>query len=513
MFLSSCLLLVPMILAAEIEVQKNNCAVKIKNDILNTLKSIEIIGDLSEELNLSGLNLNEIGDFAFDNVTHIKILNLSNNSLTWLWENTLANLRNLEELYLSNNYINNMRIPFAGLRNLKFLDLSKNSIAYLRASDFFGLTKSCVISLNGDDIFTMSTELFEYKLRAPEFFIEDDSNRLSDRDIYSEEPSIQIKICIKDTKLISVEHYTKGEKLAIGCGTNRSHAGGVLSLGSLRIVEFQKGWYKLGNSPINHIDLSSNRITRLTSEMLNDLPERISIVSLARNNIVRLEKGTIVNKHLREIRFTFNSIIEIEDYVFINTKLTTLTLSHNQLADSKFAATLPATLTKIELEYNKIAEISLESFSKLNKLQDLVLNENYITEIHRDSLLGLSGLKELHLLGNRLKKIKAGSFESLTALEVFHLESNEITELESGVFSDLINIKKIFLGWNRLSNLTRVSFINLPDSLELLDLQHNALGDLKAGTFVNSPKYKLLLNNNHIADIEDGSFNLRICKI
>ena len=509
-FLLGCLLLVPMILGTiEIEVQENYAVrLMITNTALRILETIEVIGDRSEELNLSRLSLNEINDFAFDNVTHIKILNLTNNSLIWLWENTFANLRNLEQLYLSHNYVSNMKIPFAGLSNLKFLDFSKNLITDLRASDFFGLTESCVIWLDGDYIDTMSTEIFENKLRTPDVFIVDHTRPVSNKVIHSHGPRTHIKICINDTKSIPAENYTEGKKIALDCGTDIFYADGVLFLHSLGITEFQKGWYQLRSSRIYHIDLSSNNITFLTNGMLNYLPKRIRIVSLTHNNIVRLEKGIIVNKHLREIRFTFNSIMEIEDDVFINTNLTTLTLSHNQLENTKFAATLPSTLTKIELEYNKIAEISRESFSKLNKLQDLVLNENYITEIRRDSLRGLSGLKELHLMNNRLRKIEAGSFKDLTALEVLHLESNYIAELESGIFPDLKNIKKIFLGWNTLSNLTRDSLSDLSDSLEVLDLQHNALRNLKASTFVNSPKYELLLNHNYIVNIEDGSFNL-----
>ena len=508
MFLSSCLLLVPMILATEIEVQNNYYVIKIENETLNTLRSIEVIGDSLEQLNLYDLSLNRIADFAFDNVGHIKILNLSNNSLRWLWENTFTNLMNLEQLYLPYNKIFSLRRPFAVLSNLKVLDLSNNLITHLRASDFYGLTKSCVIALRGDAIFGMSTELFKNRIRTLNNPEVDNTHHLSDKDMYSHESVIRIKICFNGTKLISAENYTEGEKLAIGCSTDTVYGGGVLFLGSLGIAEFQKGWYKLENSPINHIDLSSNKITRLTSEMLNDLPERISIVSLGRNNILRLEKGIIANEHLREIHFSYDSIIEIEDEVFINTNLTTLTLSHNYLADTKFIATLPPTLTKIELDYNKITEISRESFLKLNKLQDLVLSENYITEIHRDSLHGLLGLKKLHLMNNRMRKIEAGSFKDLTALEVLHLEFNYITKLEPGVLADLRNIKKIFLGWNRLSNLTRDSLINLPDSLEVLDLQSNALENLKAGTFLNSPKYELLLNNNYIRYIENGSFNL-----
>ena len=459
MFLLSCLLLVPMIFATEI-FQINNYVVKIEN--VTILKSIEVISDSSEELNLSGLRLESIDDSAFENISYIKIVDLSNNSLVSLSENIFANLKNLEQLNLSDNKISYLNKPFVELSNLKVLDFSNNLITNLKASDFFGLTKSCVIFLKGNSVRNISTELFENKPSPVNHFGVTDTDHHSREVPLSAEPRNHVKICIKDSILISVEHYTVGEKLTSGCSTSAFYRRGFLYLNAFRIALFQKGWYKLRCSSIHHIDLSLNHITRLTSEMLNDLPEGISVVNLARNNIKRLENGIIVNEHLQEIDFSSNSIINIEDDVFINTNLTTLNLLRNQLTDTKFIATLPPTLTEINLKFNKIAEISRESFSS----------------------------------------------KGLTALEVLHLASNKITELNLSVFADLKNIKKIFLDSNRLWNLTRDSLINLPDSLEELDLQQNAITNLKAGIFVNSPKYKLVLNSNYISNIEDGTFNL-----
>ena len=455
MFLSSCLLLFPMILAIEMEVQINKYVVKIDNDCVNTLKSIKVIGDPSEELNLSGLRLQKISDNAFENVTHIKILNLLNNLISLDWKAaTFANLKNLEHLNLSHNNIYAVRWSFIGLSNLKVLDLSRNLITSIGARDFIGLNKACVILLKGNSIYAISTEFFEDKSRT--VIPLGVTDRYSNKIPLAFEPRNIFKICINGTKLVSVEHYTKSEKLASGCITRIYYGNGILNLFLLYIVEFQKGWYKLGDSLIYCIDLSANRITRLTSEMFNDLPISISSVNLVQNQFARLEKGFIVNKYLREIDFEFNSITEIEDDVFINTNLTTLNLSKNLLTDTKFAATLPPTLTEINLHRNRIAGISRE----------------YLKD--------------------------------LTALEVLNLDSNYITELKLGVFDDLKNIKKIFLGWNSLWNFT----INLPESLGILDLQHNDLENLKAGTFVNSPKYELLLNNNRLLNIDDGSFNL-----
>ena len=506
MFLWRCLLLFPMIIAVEVGVQINNYVINMSYmDETFILESVKFIEAPSEKLNLTGLRLGKINDNAFENVMNIKVLDLSNNSFFRLSENTFTNLTNLENLYLSHNKLSRLGKLFVGLSNLKFLDLSRTMIKSLESSDFFGLTKSCVILLRNTTIANISNGVFENELRRRSYFDEDDTHYFIQN---TQDSRSRIKTCMNDHKLISVEHYTEGEQLASGCNTDRSYANGVLNLEILRIAEFQRGWYKLGDKSIYKISLRINSFTRLTSEMLNDLPESIRIVDLSSNNVERLEKGIIVNEYLQEMHFSFCSIIEIKDNVFANTNLTTLALSYNRLTDTKFAATLPPTLTKIELNQNKIAEISRESFSKLNKLEVLGLSDNFITEIHRDSFRDLSSLKNLNLEYNKLKKIKADSFKDLAVLEVLHLKKNVISELPLGIFADLKNIKHIYLGSNRLFKLTRGSLFDWPGSLEVLDLQHNALENLKAGTFVNSPKYKLLLNNNYISNIEVGSFNL-----
>ena len=504
MFLSSCLLLVPIILAFEVGDEKQDYLTTLTAD-LHTLESVEFIGSPSEDLDFSSLYLEGITENAFENVTNIKILDLSNNSFYNISENTFASLTNLEQLNLSNNKLSRLEKPFAALSNLKVLDLSNTMITTLNSSDFFGLTESCSILLKRTKIAIISTTIFENKLPREFYF---DQNNTYDSARNTQDSRSCIKICINGTKLISLEHYIEGEQRVSGCNTDRSYTNGILNLSVLHIAEFQKGWYKLADSPIHHMNLSLNRITHLTSEMLNDLPESISIVNLSSNNIVRLKKGIIVNEHLREINFSFGSIIEIENDVFINTNLTTLDLSHNKLTDMKFAATLPPTLTKIKLNWNRIAEISRKSFSKINKLEVLGLNNNYITKILRDTLRDLSSLKNLSLAYNKLTKIERGTFKDLTALEVLRLKSNDIIELELGVFADLKNIKHIDLSSNRLSKLTRDSSIKLPDCLEVLNLQTNAFENLTAGIFDNFPKYVLLLNDNYISSFEDGIFNL-----
>ena len=499
MFLPGILLLFPMIFATGRGIEINNYVVKFMSKYPSILDSIEVTGNPSEELNLSRWNITDIKDNAFKNVNHIKNLNLSHNLLSVLRPGSFASLTNLESLDLSHNIIFKITRPFADLTNLNYLNLANNLILELKAGDFFGLTKSCVILVKGNNISSMSDELFKDKV------IIEESRRKRQVSLPSD---ASVRICIEDTKLISAEHYTEGEELPSGCRTDKFCADGFLHLNSSRIAGFQKGWFKLENSFVHHIDLSGNHITRLTSEMFNDLPESVTSVNLAYNKFVRLEKDIVVNKHLRKMNFQHNDIIEIEDDVFVNTDLAALDLGDNKLKDTKFVATFPPTLTEIILSRNEIAEIFPESFSKLKKLEGLRLDYNHITEIRKDSLHGLTGLETLNLSYNKLQRIEAGSFGDLTNLINLYLEYNDFNTFDLGIFSSLKNIRAINLEHNKIRELTRDTTVEFPDGLRGLNLQYNEIQNLKAGTFANSPIDNLYLSHNNITNIEDGSFNM-----
>ena len=115
-----------------------------------------------KHLNLSYnyiLNMTE----PFAHLKNLSSLDLSNNWIADLAARDFLGLPNLKHLNLSHNLLLKMPEPFAYLKNLRFLDLSNNRIEYLTASHFFGLTESCVVLVKGNNIFNMSTELFENK--------------------------------------------------------------------------------------------------------------------------------------------------------------------------------------------------------------------------------------------------------------------------------------------------------------------------------------------------------------
>ena len=490
MFLCSCLLLVPMVLAGSLKLKGGNphegFHLTITDRWIKTLINIFVSDKQFGEVNLDRMDLRYIEDNAFRLLSGIGIdtLILSNNQLTLLRKYTFAGLTDLRVLDLSHNTINQIENSFDHLSNLQILDLSHNLLNKLGPKDFFGLTKSYQIHLKGN------TELIVMGARPN---VDYNSKTTGERLFGAE---IFVKICIHDTKLMSLEHYTHGDRLANDCRADKYYVGDTLDMAKLDITEFEKGWYKITDAPIREIVLSGNRISRLTSEMFNDLPESISSVDLSYNKIVRLEKGIIVNQHLREMNFEHNEIIEIEDDVFASTDLTSLSLSHNNLTNTQFAATLPSNLKEIHLNNNKITEISGKSFLKLKKLTHLYLGKNNITNIHKDSLRGLSNLEFLDLMSNRLK-IEAGSFTDQKEQLRIYLDVNDANEFNFNELPDEEKIHSVYLGSIKPWNLTPEVNDRLPQALQIIDLQEKRVDNLLAtDVFIRPPEYLYLIWND-----------------
>ncbi|XP_043280846.1 leucine-rich repeat-containing protein 15-like [Venturia canescens] len=334
-------------------------------------------------------------------------------------------------------------------------------------------------------------------------------NGAKNDDIAGFNKNAKVKICIQHRRLVSLEVLIEGEVLGSDCTevkvNSRIHS---ISLRRFGISTFAKGWYRLKSLPVHFLDLSNNDIVNMTSELLNDLPADVSSVSLADNQIERLEAGIISNKNLRQLNLENNFISYIADGALLGTKLSRLFLSINQLTHTRFAATLPSSLRELTLAQNQIHEIWPLSFVKLNNLEYLNFAENNISNIETESLRGLSSVSRLVFVENNIKSIKPGSFNDLKKLVSLNLYKNNLTSLESGIFGNLKNLKYLNIGFNEFTKIRPDFFRGLSVTLQMLYLDFNRIESLESGTFINVPKHRLSLRGNKITTIQKGSFNL-----
>jgi Leucine-rich repeat (LRR) protein len=90
-------------------------------------------------LRLAGNRLSRIPGEMFTNNTNLHVLNLAHNRLTSVEPEALKNLKNLRALRLDNNQLKDMNGLVSSLKNLKWLNVSTNSLQWF---DFAFIPKS-----------------------------------------------------------------------------------------------------------------------------------------------------------------------------------------------------------------------------------------------------------------------------------------------------------------------------------------------------------------------------------
>ncbi|KAI6193751.1 hypothetical protein M3Y96_01052000 [Aphelenchoides besseyi] len=181
-------------------------------------------------------------------------------------------------------------------------------------------------------------------------------------------------------------------------------------------------------------------------------------------------------------------------------------------------------INSLELKNGALAAINQDAF-KEHQIQLLDLSRNNIHSLNVNAFRGLEEtLRSLDLQHNSLNSIPYWSFTYLEQLQYLRLQDNEITTvgLNSSIETKLTNLHYVHLDRNRITKLESNSFVklplsvltlsqnqirqldtdSLPTSLTILDLSRNLLEEIPYNALFNiSQLSKLNLNGNKITNI------------
>ncbi|XP_063924664.1 toll-like receptor 6 [Zophobas morio] len=252
--------------------------------------------DSLNKLNLSHNSIEQIKFGTIDYLPYLLFLDLSYNKLISLHPNTLRLLSNLRELYFDNNQISN-KASLSGVDNLEVLNLRNNQITRIEEESFVEQLRLKELDLFGNPITYIA--IFNLKfLRAVNVYL---SNNL--RVIDGVFPTTIERTSINDNKLETLEpSFNKSKTLTdLDVSSNKISTinkiafEGLSKLYSLKlnnnnITSLEAVWFKDLKS-LNQFNLSHNNIEQIefgTFDSLRDL----SILDVSYNKLTSLHLDT-----------------------------------------------------------------------------------------------------------------------------------------------------------------------------------------------------------------------------
>lgn len=453
--------------------------------------SSDILGSIQPEdikyMSLSRNVIRELPAGSFQVFKNLRYLDLSGNSLATINAETFSGLEtSLRELRLAQNRITSIgNVPFA-LRKLRIMDLSDNNIVDISKNSFVGLENLLYLNLSRNiHLAPVPVSLLQplHKLRTVDF-------------------------SMSGMKTLPTELFANTQDVEI------------IILRNNAIQEISEGTFAdLRN--ISSIDLSHNHITSLRTSAF------INLMNLKRLNLkgnqLSAFKGEFFNTGtgLEEIDLSDNQLSYLFPSSFrIHPRLRKLIITNNKF--NFFPSELIASLQYLEhvdLSGNLLKNIDELDFARLPRLRILEMADNELETLSEMAFHNSTQLQIVDLSKNRLDRIGERTFEGLVRLEMLNLEGNRLTDLPETVFerSKLHMLENINLAHNKfdyapmkalqrqyffvtsvnLSN-NKIKVIPAEDSamvnIKKLDLSYNPLTEDTLTNILNEPKTVRELN-------------------
>ncbi|XP_049293494.1 toll-like receptor Tollo [Anopheles funestus] len=451
--------------------------------------------------------------------TGLEVLDLSHNDLLALPDNGLSSLRSLSVLMLQDNLLTALADrSFVGLGSLKVLNMSSNKLVALPPETFQSTRELRQIYLQNNSLSVLAPGMLE------------GLDRLEILDLsYNELTSEWVK-----------RNTFAGMKRLV-----------VLEIAHNALTKIDRHVFRELYS-LQILNLEANQIESIADNAFSDLKNLVAL-TLSHNRLKRIEQHHFSELYvLNQLYIESNMIESMHGRALENlTNLNDLNLNDNRLTEIPEGLGKLRFLKSLDLGKNRISSVSNASFEGLEQLLGLRLVENRITNISRDAFVTLSSLHVLNLASNQIRHIDQSAFSSNPTIRAIRLDNNDLEDI-SGVFTSLpalvflnvsdnqirlfdyshfpvslewldmhqnnitelgnyydlnnLQIKMLDVSFNRL---TAVDAKCIPDSIETLFLNNNALEEVAAGTFLSKRALeKVVLYGNYLRKLEIGALAL-----
>ncbi|XP_037034637.1 podocan-like [Bradysia coprophila] len=418
-----------------------------------------------------------INPTAFEGLTELYAVNLTNVGLDMIHPDTFAENKKLRMLTLRGNDLHAMQkkiSPFVSYMikssSIEELDISNCNLRQLLPTAFNKLPNVVYINLADNQLKTLPVDVFDKVETIEELDLS--SNAI--------------------------------ERLPSTIFNKTS-----LTILSLRYNEISSG-LTFGTQNIQKLDLSYNKITNVDNFMFDSMPGLTTLI-LKGNSIRKVHQAAFHPlRDLTHIDLSFNDLEQVSSLMFMtNMDLDVIRINDNprlkklplegfecekgsfsvyyfdasncdlsELGDATFA-TMPE-LTTLNLSWNNVENLGKNIFSYCKKLIELDLSNNLLSQLEDVVFLRNSALRKLNLAGNPLQTLSAKVFfatKQLTHLDISDCDLRTIFAESKPVFQfDNILLKLKFLNVSN-NELERIYLSDLYTmrNLSVFDISNNRL--------------------------------------
>lgn len=374
-----------------------------------------------KQINLSNNTVNVLPPGLFEGLNQLQILDLSHNDLTsqWINKGSFVGLLRMVILNLSYNRLTRVdRYMFQDLYSLQKLNLEHNEIASIEEHTFEELRNLHSLTLSYNKLVNIHSHLFSDLHVLHELFV--DNNK------------------IKHLDDIAFDNMTTIEDLSLNDNVLSSIPGSIRKLRSLKSLD-------IGNNNITHLSrenfrglselfglrLVDNKVTYLNEDTFEHLPQ-LQVLNLASNKIKHVSPGCFrKNVNLKLLRMDGNEITSFDGIFNTLDTLVWLNMSANKIASFDFRS-FPNSLEWLDLHKNCIENfVNDDMYSNVNiKLLDLSYNN--ISQLTVTSIP--KSVEKLYLNDNNIQHIQVGTFSKLQRLSTVTLNNNKLVQLDMNAF-------------------------------------------------------------------------------
>lgn len=460
----------------------------------------------------------------FENLSNIKSLDISSNSIQELHRNFFCDFHKLNFLNLSSNQIYNLtNFQFSSSRlspipikncvfSMSYLILTGNQLNFLPFSFFSNFVNLKVLRLNRNSISFIENFVFSNLKQLDMLDLSENKIQNIQPELFDNLQNLRTLNLEKNSmKILPPEIMTNLKKLEL-----LNLSSNFLSSNWINFMTF-KNLFNL-----RLLDLGYNKITSLENSIFSDLTA-LEVLDLKNNLIENIAVDTFVNltsltslvlshNFIKNVNFSLNSLVSlnvlsldfneiysVEKHLVANSaNLVDLHLNNNKFFRVPSFIENFKLLKFLDLGENFIKNLlDLENFPNLKYLYGLRLTENQIEGLERNHLVHLKNLQIVNLSKNRIRHIDRETFAANDFLQAIRLDGNAIKNIDF-MFENLTQL--VFLNISE-NSLEVFDYENFPKNLQFLDISKNQINVIKSPNEISQNLKTLNLNYNHLTEI------------